>query len=976
MRFVDRPRPAQIYVASICALALLQAAVAAWQPAANAASIGLFVLLVVAATVAHSFPVSTPGQQAYHVSLPFFIAAIILLSPLQLIGLVAIVHVVEGLRVRRSTSVQIFNGAAFALSGLIAQAIYMGLWPVQGQPAADLSQPACLAAGVAAAIGFAILNRVLVSVAIWLGSRIPPRQQQMFDLDGLLTDGVLLLMGIPLAHLLWIAPWAGLVGAAPLWLIHRVLDLPNLRAQSRQDGLTELFTAPYLTETCTREINRGRRFNRPVTLLLLDVDGLGELNAVHGQQTGDAVLRATARTISAALREYDLAARLAGGLFAVLLPEADLAAAQVVAERVRRQTAEQRHEVAGSVEQARVTLSIGAAIVNGQSVTAAQLFDAARTALAHAKTNGGNQIAFEALQAPTVVPLADEPSSTQTGSHAPGLASRGGQAAEHRHSTPLTGWVRAHAHTVGICSLAAIGVSICLVGAIAQLDWPLLAVMVSLSILASFAFYFRSLPLALALAAELNRSPARLAAARLWRLWPQYAALCAGGLLIVYAYARLGLTGALGVAGFGLVVRYLAGRYVDRTLESVRKLRNANESLEHQAFHDPLTNLPNRALFAERLQHAMLRAGNGSVAVLFIDLDNFKAVNDTLGHGAGDLLLISATERLLQCVRREDTIARLGGDEFTVLLEDMHDPSDAARMAERICEALRQPFDIQGRRAFVSSSIGIALDTDRSHGPDDLMREADLAMYRAKSNGKARYEIFDTFVGERAMQRLGLETELRQAIERGEMLLAYQPVVAVDSQDVVALLAVPRWQHPRHGLLEAHEFQRIAEDTGVVVEIGRWLLGQACRDARQWQARRPGLNLHVRISARELDQAEAVQWIERTLAESELRPDLLTLEVSEPSGEATARLNAVSQLGVNLALADVGSGPLALDVLTRLPFRALKLAPSAIGSPDLVRATRGLAAALGLPITAPAGPTVAPVSIDVALSPAVARRAA
>src|SRR5205807_2596126 len=197
------------------------------------------------------------------------------------------------------------------------------------------------------------------------------------------------------------------------------------------------------------------------------------------------------------------------------------------------------------------------------------------------------------------------------------------------------------------------------------------------SILAGFAFYFRSLAQALALAAELNRSAARLAITPLWRMWPRYVGLAAGGLLIVYTYWRLGLAGALGVAGVGLLVRYLAGRYVDRTLDGVRNLRNAKESLEHQAFHDPLTNLPNRALFAERLEHAMVRAGDGSVAVLFIDLDNFKTVNDKLGHAAGDALLVAATERLLTCVRREDTIARLGGDEFTVLLEDMRDPSDA-----------------------------------------------------------------------------------------------------------------------------------------------------------------------------------------------------------------------------------------------------------------------------------------------------------
>lgn len=339
MRFGDLPRAARLYVASVCGLALILAVGAVWELSPPLAPFELFALLVVAATVAHSFPVETPAKQAYHVSLPFFIAASILLAPLQLVVLLVVIHIAEHFRMRRSTFAQIFNVAAYTLTGLAAQAAYRALWPAQGELIVDLSQPACLAAGLAAAATFALLNRGLVSVAIWLGNRIPPRDQHMFEAEGLLVDGVLLLMGLPLAHLVLLAPWAAAVGAAPLWLIHRVLDMPNVRAQSRQDGLTELFSAPYLTETCTRELNRGRRFNRPVSLLLLDVDGLGELNANHGHQAGDAVLRGTARTISRAVREYDLASRLAGGLFAVLLPETDLAQAQVVAERVRRSTA-------------------------------------------------------------------------------------------------------------------------------------------------------------------------------------------------------------------------------------------------------------------------------------------------------------------------------------------------------------------------------------------------------------------------------------------------------------------------------------------------------------------------------------------------------------------------------------------------------------------------------------------------------------
>jgi diguanylate cyclase (GGDEF)-like protein len=881
MRFIDRPLPAQLYVLSICALALAASALSDWKPTAPAAPSQLFLLLVVAAALAHSFPVSKPGKPSYHVSLPFFVAAIVLLSPSQFIGLTAAVHVAESFRIRRSTAVRIFNAAAFALSGLVAQSAYHALWPVQADLPADLSQPACLFAGFAAAATLTLLNRVLISMATWLGSHIQPRQQQLFEIEGLLIDGVLLLMGLPLAYLLWIAPWTGLVGAAPLWLIHRALELPNLRAQSRQDGLTELFTAPYLTETCTRELNRGRRFNRPVALLLLDVDALGELNAAHGSQTGDLVLRATARTISKALREYDLAARLAGGLFAVLLPETDLAQAQVVAERVRRGTAEQRHEVPGSVEQARVTVSIGAAIFSGQSASAADMFEAARTALARAKRDGGNQIAFESVHAPLLVPEAASRVNERNPVAVAPLSSR--RDTSHR----LWLWLRERQHGAAVCVLAAAAGGICLIGATAQLDWRLLGLMLSLSALAGFVFYFRSLPLALALAAELGRSKVRLAAARYWRMWPQSVAFGAGVLLTGYAYANLGAPGALGVGSFGLLVRYFAGRYVDRTLDSVRKLRNANESLEHQAFHDPLTNLPNRALFAERLEHAMVRAGDGSVAVLFLDLDNFKSVNDTLGHAAGDALLIAATERLLKCVRREDTIARLGGDEFTVLLEDMRDPSDAARMAERIGDALCEPFELQGQQAFVSSSIGIALDVDRSHAPDDLIREADLAMYRAKSSGKARYEIFDTFMAERAMQRLGLETELRQAVEQGELTLEYQAVTDVVSGEVVAVQAQPRWRQ-----FEPAEFQMLAEETGVAIDIGRWTLQQACRDARQWQPRHPGLAVQVHLSDHQLDRPDLVDSIRSALTSSRLRPDLLRLDFA--GGLSTTAADALS----------------------------------------------------------------------------------
>jgi diguanylate cyclase (GGDEF)-like protein len=442
-------------------------------------------------------------------------------------------------------------------------------------------------------------------------------------------------------------------------------------------------------------------------------------------------------------------------------------------------------------------------------------------------------------------------------------------------------------------------------------------------------------------------------------LWPLYLALGATGMLVAYSYAKFGLIGAIALAAAALLFRQLAGQYVDRTLESVRTLRLANEQLEHQAFHDPLTSLANRTLFAERLERAMVRSGEGSIAVLFLDLDDFKSINDTLGHGAGDALLLAATGRFRECARREDTIARLGGDEFTILLEDMRDPSDAARMAERIGEALSRPFELAGQQVVVSASIGIALDTDRSHKPDDLLREADLAMYRAKSGGKARYEIFDTGLGTRAMERLELETDLRHAAEHEQLVLHYQPVVDLATGRMDAVEALLRWQHPRRGLLEPLEFMAVAEQSGIVLDLGRWGLYQACRDAAAWQAERPGLVVQVNLSPLELQRSALVDFVAQALADTGLAAGYLRLEVPESfcsiaaNGDAIAGvLDNLQELGVRIALDDVGDGVSSLTWLSRSPVDTLKIGASAADSPALVRASVALAAALGMTVTA------------------------
>ena len=280
------------------------------------------------------------------------------------------------------------------------------------------------------------------------------------------------------------------------------------------------------------------------------------------------------------------------------------------------------------------------------------------------------------------------------------------------------------------------------------------------------------------------------------------------------------------------------------------------------------------------------------------------------------------TDRLRHCVRREDSIARLGGDEFTVLLEDMRDPSDAARLAERIGESLRIPFDIVGQQVNISSSVGIALDTDRSHRPDDLLREADMAMYRAKSGGKSRYEIFDTSMGTRAMERLELEADLRHAPARGELALWYVPVVELASSKMASVEAHLRWRHPRRGLLAASEFLPVAEETGSVVELGEWALREAGRQALEW----PDLTVQLNVSARQLEQPGFIELVSEVLDDTGLPARRLLLLMSENAIGATAILHELRALGVRLGLSDVGDGPSSLQSISQLPFEVLKLA--------------------------------------------------
>jgi len=358
------------------------------------------------------------------------------------------------------------------------------------------------------------------------------------------------------------------------------------------------------------------------------------------------------------------------------------------------------------------------------------------------------------------------------------------------------------------------------------------------------------------------------------------------------------------------------------------------DQLRHQALHDALTNLPNRALFRDRLELALAgqpRRG-GCVAVLFVDLDDFKSVNDTDGHEIGDALLRAVADRLRSVVRAGDTVARLGGDEFGVLAEALPDPQEATKLADRIHQGLRQPLLVEGRELFAHASIGISLAGAPGTAGEELLRHADVAMYVAKSEGKNRYRHFDQSMHQAIVERMALQAELAQVIERHQLGLHYQPVVALDDGGLTGVEALARWTHPERGPVPPGSFIPLAEQSGLIVPLGRWVLETACRQMRRWErdGLGGGLDLAVNVSVRQLREPGFAAWVTEVLEETGLEPDRLVLEITESllMENIDAVLGVLEELrrrGVRLAIDDFGTGYSSLAYLVRLPVQVLKV---------------------------------------------------
>ncbi len=404
--------------------------------------------------------------------------------------------------------------------------------------------------------------------------------------------------------------------------------------------------------------------------------------------------------------------------------------------------------------------------------------------------------------------------------------------------------------------------------------------------------------------------------------------------------------------------------------EEMQRRINAEEQLMHEALHDPLTNLPNRRLFANRLEHAIewnKRHPQDIFAVIYLDFDRFKLINDSLGHSVGDKFLVILGQRLKSCVRTMDTVARMGGDEFSILLEGVENNDHIIQVVERLLEEFAKPFEIEGNTLIMTASMGVVMNLLDYQQIDDIIRDADIAMYSAKVQGKNNYQIFSPTMREQADKVLQLESDLRRAIENEEFDIYYQPVLSLEDQEITGFEALIRWKHPEKGMLHPADFLKSAEETGMILPIGNWVLVEACKQMNQWQTQfptDPPLTISVNLSSRQFNQPDLPEQIKHILDETGIIPSSLQLELTEMTlirdvDAAVEKIERIREMGVEIEIDDFGTGYSSLGYLRHLPVNNLKIDRSFISTLGknesaipIIRAIIAMASSLNMKVIA------------------------
>jgi diguanylate cyclase (GGDEF)-like protein/excisionase family DNA binding protein len=696
----------------------------------------------------------------------------------------------------------------------------------------------------------------------------------------------------------------------------------------------------------------------PFSVLMMDLDSFKAFNDSCGHPAGDSLLSAVAGAVHGAVRDKDRVYRYGGDEFAVLLPGASRGQAFEVGQRIRRAVAELPDPPTGP----KVTISVGVSCYPDDGVLKDALVCAADEALymvkpssrPHNENLAASDSYLSALDE-TALALMERPDPT---------------------SLLETIMVRA-ANLLGTPH-----------GYIYLIDDDAKTLVVRVGIGQFEDYIGYRMPIDTGVAGTVFRTAKPFAVDDYDAFSGRAADMprdAFGAVVGVPLTSGANVVGVIGLASgdpartFGDREIAALGRFAQLASIALDNARLA-DTAKRVALYDPITGLPNRELLVDRMGHSLswTRSGdNDPIALILLDLDRFKVVNESVGHAIGDRLLVEVARRLSGCVRPGDTVARFGGDEFAIVVDGMVGPDDARRAAERISSELKAPFRLAGREWFISASMGIAVGNPGEATPDDILREAEVALYRSKRDPSLRYALFEPSMSDATLERVDLENDLRQALDRDELRLHYQPIVDLATDRVVGLEALVRWDHPRRGLVQPLSFIPLAEETGLILPIGEWVLAMACRQAHEWRTRYPDnpLLMSVNLSARQFSQPDLVDTITRILAETKLPAEALELEITESvlmdeSETGIRTLRRLRDLGARLVLDDFGTGYSSLSYLKHLPLDTIKIDRSfvtGLGERDqanlpIVEAVISLAHGLGIEVVAEGIETVGEAS--------------